>query len=295
MASEPEGCLICGASVDEDALKCPSCGTILPRQVRRCEHCGEVMQAYAATCPYCGRPRTKEEVADEVQRDEVIRRLTLAPGVDERVAAALYREGVRDFADVIALSLPESEREKGLHKILARRLIISELKKKEAPMELIPCGRCGGPVPLGSAECEVCGASLEVPATRKIEEIGDRVGKAIREIYSDLTDDASFRRMPHELQEEMMDALAEVDEEELLRQEYREQIDAWREKGFDVSALEKLLEWDLRLFKEESVKIIKTQIQRRKEKGKEKCPLCLEVLPEGAVTCPNCGARLPGV
>ncbi len=287
-----EECLICGASVDEDALKCPNCGTLLPREVRRCRHCGEVMQAYAATCPYCGKPRDEAEPEDEGDRDEIIRRLALAPGVDEKVAAALYQDGVRDFAEVLALSLPESERKKGIHKMLARRLIISELKKREAPEEYVPCPRCGGPVSMDSEVCDVCGETLVAPPALKIKQIGDRVGEAIQEVYGRLSDDAGFRRMPPELQDEMMDALSSVDEDELLRQEYREQIAAWEEKGFDVTALQKLLDWDIRLFKEESIKIIKAQIERQRDEAVAKCPLCQEELPAGARVCPTCGAKL---
>jgi RNA polymerase subunit RPABC4/transcription elongation factor Spt4 len=247
------------------------------------------MQGYLATCPYCGRARGEVEIVGDDNRDETIRRLTLIPGVDTKVASGLYLDGIRDFADVIALSLPESERERGLHKILARRIIISELGKKKAE-QVVPCGRCKGPVPIHSDTCPICGAKMEVTPEMKLQEIGDKVGEAVASIYGQLADDASFRSMPAELQEELVSALSDVDEEELLRQEYREQIEAWEEKGFDVDALRKLLDWDIRLFKEESVKLIQVQIQRRKDEGQQTCPLCHSLVPAEAEKCPNCDA-----
>ena len=97
--------------------------------------------------------------------------------------------------------------------------------------------------------------------------------------------------MPAPVREELLKALGDLDEGELLADDYRRQIEAWARKGFDVAPLETLLAGDPAAFREKSVRIIRAQMMKKADAGLFRCPLCEVRLPASAETCENCGAR----
>jgi rubrerythrin len=89
---------------------------------------------------------------------------------------------------------------------------------------------------------------------------------------------------------ELETVFGSLDKEEEQVRQYRMQIEAWRGKGFDVSALEKLLEKDPDEFRVNCVKILRLQIRKQLKDFKFVCPLCSTGLEAETKACPNCGA-----
>ena len=120
-------------------------------------------------------------------------------------------------------------------------------------------------------------------------DVEQKIQEVTREIV-ELAADPDVREMPAEVREELFLAAAGVDPDDVLRDEYRRQIDAWRDKGFDVSGAERLLNRDLDTFRRRSARLIRAQTRKGSEK-RHRCPLCEFEIPDRAKECENCGAR----
>ncbi|MFQ5910519.1 MAG: hypothetical protein ACE5IJ_07350, partial [Thermoplasmata archaeon] len=158
MASVSEQtCGVCGhAALGE--IMCPRCGTIFPEEEVACQSCGEMFDSLVALCPNCGG--SPDNVAPEDGgRQEAVQRFQLIPGVTQDMASKLYDKGIKSFADLIGMSLPEPERKRGLHRIIARRLMLSGLiMVEEKGHEGLACVRCRGPLDENELKCQICGA-----------------------------------------------------------------------------------------------------------------------------------------
>jgi hypothetical protein len=148
-----------------------------------------------------------------------------------------------------------------------------------------PCDVCG--YVSEAATCPVCGSDA-TPAMNP-RDVEHKIQEVTREIV-ELAADPDFREMPAEVREELFLAAAGVDPDDVLRDEYRRQIGAWRDKGFDVSGAERLLNRDLDTFRRRSARLIRAQA-RKGSSGGSRCPLCEFDLPIRAKECENCGAR----
>lgn len=242
---------------------------------------------WTALCDTCGmdmgpRPRKPDD-------HEAVLLLASVPGITEVRARELVARGFHDFADIVKLALPDAAVKKGLHHAIARRALLGDLTPRPAVRTNgRRCSVCGAAWLLGAARCAACGSS-------RVEEYdAAAIERKLQEVTGDLVDlahDSDFREMPAEVRDEILQAFAGLDEEDVLREEYRRQVDAWRAKGFDVTALEQLLETDLPVFREKSVRLIRAQIRKKSEHGRFRCPLCDVVLPAAAEECENCGAR----
>lgn len=245
-----------------------------------------MFSSWVASCDACGSDLGNPPPGPE--DEDAVRALASVPGISEARARELVSRGFRDFADVLRLALPKAAVSKGLHHAIARKVLLSALGTREDHREDVRCPACGTPWLVGFDRCVICGAAadlgLDVEALeRKLQEV---TGEIV-----DLASDADFQGMPLEVREELLAAFGGMDEAELLREDYRRQIEAWRRKGFDVVPLERLLGDDLARFQERSVRIIRAQMMKKAEGGRFRCPLCEVVLPSTAEECPNCGAR----
>lgn len=278
-------CGVCG--LESEGAVCPRCSTILLRGQAICPRCGKLFPGWIAECDACGASLPSEAIGPS--DEESVRLLASVPGITEARARQLVARGFHDFSDVVRLALPESAVRKGLHHAIARRALLADLvPRAPAVARAERCPVCGSPWPADSDRCTTCGsaASTEVPVAaveRKLEQV---TGEIVA-----LSHDADFREMPEDIRRELLDAFGGLDPEALVREEYRHQIDAWREKGFDVGPLEDLLASDLDGFRAKSVRLIRAQILKKVEGGEFRCPLCDVVLPPEAESCENCGAK----
>ena len=106
-----------------------------------------------------------------------------------------------------------------------------------------------------------------------------------------LAEDDDFQGMPEDVRNEILQAFGGVTRDDLLREEYAHQIEAWRTKGFDVAHVEHLLEADLPNFRKRSARLIRLQVAKKADSGRYRCPLCEVRLESTAEECGNCGAR----
>jgi len=276
-------CSVCGFATD--AAVCPRCSTILLKGQAICPKCGKRFQGSIATCDACGaelRAKAPAPDADAVQE------LAAVPGIGEVTARELAARGFKDFSDVVRLALPESAVSKGLHHSIARKVLLSTLGAgTEVSKGGAPCPSCGTAWPPGAERCAICGATPD--AALDVEALEQKLHAVTGEIV-DLSADPDFQDMPSEVREELLSAFGGYDETELIKEECRRQIEAWRRKGFDVEPLERLLDEDPSGFQEKSVRLIRTQMMKKAEGGRFRCPLCDVVLKSVAAECPNCGA-----
>lgn len=280
-------CQVCGLRTSETI--CPRCATVIIHERAICPRCGKIFNGPVARCDACGAEIG--ERADQALEERAIRSFMLVPGIDERRARDLYERGFRDFSDILKLALPSRAVRQGLHHTISRKLMLASLlPKKRLPPgeEATMCPVCHIPTEVSAGVCQACGSRLSLDVST--EEIKRKLRQVTGEIYS-LSSDPDFKGMPKEMRDDLLAAFAGWDQERLLREEFQQQIDAWREKGFETSALERLLDDDLEAFREKSVRIIRAQIMKRLERGKYKCPLCEVVLRPEVEVCDNCGAR----
>jgi hypothetical protein len=240
-----------------------------------------------ASCDACGAdvaaPRKGPEDA------EAVRQLAMVPGISSDRAKELVARGFHDLSDVVRIALPPSAVSRGLHHAIARKVLLSTIgsRSEETPAGA-PCPHCATPWPAGADRCRVCGAAPDT--TLDVEALEEKLHAVSGEIV-DLSADPDFQEMPVEVRDELLGVFGQVDEIELLREDCRRQIEAWRRKGFDIAPLELLLEEDPVGFQEKSVRLIRTQMLKKSEGGRFRCPLCEVALPSVAGECPNCGAR----
>lgn len=282
----PSPCPVCGVPSEEAV--CPRCGTILAPGRAICPRCGKMFSGAIAACDACGssiRARTIPGKAPEA----AVAALLAVPGITEARARELAARGFRDFSDIVRLALPEKSVRMGLHHAIARKALLSAMVPGPHAEETGgPCPICGTPWRAGEEACRACGTSAERALDREVLEA--KVVEVTGELV-DFADDPDFREMPSDVREDLLRALGGLDEAEILRDEYRRQIDAWRRKGFDVGPLEALLAEDLATFQERSVRLVRTQMMKKAQSGSFRCPLCEVRIPSAAEECGNCGAR----
>ena len=278
-------CFVCGFRSAKPV--CPRCNTILRPDHAVCATCGKAFEGWIAACDSCGAPMKPAHATSE--ESEAFRSLASVPGMSEERARALAAKGFRDFADVVRLALPESAVRLGLHHTIARKVLLADLVPRP-------------PRAVSGARCPVCGAAWLAEATR-CASCGSTVGleldpvaieRRLEEITGDLVnlaEDEDFQGMPEGVRNEILQAFGGVTRDDLLREEYAHQIEAWRTKGFDVAHVEHLLEEDLPNFRERSAKLIRLQVAKKIDSGKYRCPLCEVRLESTAEECANCGAR----
>ena len=266
---------------------CPRCNTILRPDRAVCATCGKAFDGWIAACDACGAPMKLENATREER--EAVRSLSSVPGISEERAKGLAAKGFRDFADVVRLALPESAIRQGLHHTIARKVLLADLVPRPPHAASgARCLMCGAAWLANATRCASCGSSFDLefnPAAieRRLQEItGDLVN---------LSADEDFQGMPEDVRNEIMQAFGGVTRDDLLREEYSHQIEAWRTKGFDVEPLEPLLEDDLLHFRERSARLIRLQVGKKADSGKYRCPLCEVRLESTAEECGNCGAR----
>lgn len=278
-------CGVCGFTTE--APICPRCATILARGEAVCPTCGKVFSGPIALCDTCGaRVGPSEGSADD---EESVRLVASVPGISKAQAEALVARGVRNVSDVIRLALPESDVRKGTHHAIAHRILLGDPPSGAAsPGAPDRCPACGAAWLDDADGCDACGfrpglyVDLDLVA-RKLQEV-------TQEIVG-LSADPAFREMPVAVREEIAEVLTAVDTHDLLREEYEHQINAWRERGFDVTPLERLLDADLAAFREHGTRLIRAQALKKSDGGRYLCPLCEAVLSASAEECGNCGAR----
>ena len=198
-------------------------------------------------------------------------------------------KGFEDFSDVVRLALPAMAVQLGLHHAIARRALLLDLVgEPEEPTSPIRCPTCGATGIATASRCATCGSTLASDADR--ESVEQRLGEIDGEVF-DLGLDDDFLGMPETVRDEYVQVFAGADAEDLLREECEHQIDAWRQKGFDVAPVEQLLEEDLGRFRESGTRLIRSQVMKKESSGTYRCPLCEVAVGSTAEECGNCGAR----
>jgi predicted amidophosphoribosyltransferase len=278
-------CAVCG--FESEGAVCPRCNTILLRGQAICTKCGKLFPGWIAVCDACGAPLPPEPKGPE--DEEAVQLLASVPGISQDRARALVARGFRDFSDIVRLALPEGDVQRGLHHAIARRALLADLAPKAArPASRDRCPVCDSAWRAGADHCTTCGSAMRTDMP--VEMVGQKLQEVTEQLVG-LSDDQDFREMPEDIRRELIGAFGGLSPEEVVREEYRRQIDAWRKKGFDVETLETLLATDLDGFRERSVRLIRAQILKKAEKGQFRCPLCDVRLPPAAEQCENCGAK----
>jgi len=226
---------------------------------------------------------------EDCDDSEALRALASFPGVTEERAKDLVAQGFRNVSDLVRLALPDGAVRLGLHHTIARKALLVSLgasRERDVSEPRCPmCGAAGHPGVDRCASCDSTSAEALDPKAmeRKVQELSGEI--------VDLTTDADFQGMPADIRNEFLQASAGVGQEGLLREECRHQIDAWRLKGFDVTAVERLLDEDLGQFRERSARLIRDQLRKDPRSGTNRCPLCEMRLESTAEECSHCGAR----
>lgn len=220
---------------------------------------------------------------------EAVKALSSVPGITEHRAEELVALGFRDFSDLVRLALPESAVRLGLHHTIARKaLLVDFAAKPEIRIGGAPCPTCDAAWLAGTIRCAACGSAPRPeldPAVveQKLQEISGEV--------VDLAADEDFQGMPEGVKNELLQAFGGMSQEDLLKEECRHQIEAWRAMGFDVTSVERILAEDPTQFREQSTRMIRAQVMKGGTSGRYRCPLCEVRLERTADACANCGAR----
>ncbi|UCD91611.1 MAG: hypothetical protein JSV43_04980 [Methanobacteriota archaeon] len=296
-ASQPK-CTVCGFLVGEDGL-CERCGTVITGKKVLCQSCGNPFPDFSFVCEYCGKSVNEaEEEAEEteeaiLEREEAVRRFQLVPGVTEEMASHLYEEGVTDFASLIALTLTERQKEKGLHHIIARRIMLMDVlgtKKKKVASEVVECPTCKSMVDASTKKCAVCGYCTMIGLDENVKKLEENLGTCIGEAYSKIHHDKGFREMPVSIQKEIAKMLKENEDSYSITRECEDQLQSWEEGGFDGDELEQMLKSDFANKEGNGGQNSK----KKPSKAKKKiwiCPLCNAEMEPGSPSCDNCGAK----
>ena len=278
-------CFVCGFRSARPV--CPRCNTILRPDQAVCATCGKAFEGWIAACDACSAPIKRARAT--LEEGDAFRSLASVPGISEERAKALAAKGFRDFADVVRLALPESAVRQGLHHTIARKVLLADLvPRSQRAVSGARCPMCGAAWLANATRCASCGSTFGLglePAAieQRLQEItGDLVN---------LAEDEDFQGMPEDVRNEILQAFGGVTPDDLVREEYVRQIEAWRTKGFDVAHVEHLLEEDLPNFRERSARLIRLQVAKKVDSGKYRCPLCEVRLDSTAEECGNCGAR----
>jgi hypothetical protein len=207
----------------------------------------------------------------------------LVPGLSEEAAGDLYDEGVEDFASLVGMALTESQRNSGLHQVIARRIMLIDVldtDHDEDVMEEMECPICKSMIDASSESCEICGHYTHIKLEKAEEEVPAISNPVMGEIHDKVCLDTAFREMPLDFQEELSKVLVEIDDLDLL--ELEDEVDLyWDEIDSDLDELEEGP-------KEEQVP---TEEKPEPQKMVIICPLCEAEVVKNAHFCYNCGAR----
>lgn len=296
--SSEQKCLVCGFVVGENGL-CDRCGTVVAGKKILCQSCGNPFPAFAFVCEYCGKSisEAKEEEEEEdktsLQREEAVKRFQLVPGVTEEMASKLFEEGVTDFASLIALSLTERQKEKGLHHIIARRIMLMDVlgtKKKKVASEVVECPTCKSIVDASSKKCAICGYCTMIGLDDNVKKLEENLGECIGEAFSKIHLDKGFREMPISMQKEITKMLRDKGDSLSITRECEDQLQAWEEGGFNVNELEEILKSDFAAKENDTSKTTSDNNSSPKDYVLV-CPLCQAEVEPNSPSCDNCGAK----
>src|SRR5437867_4197988 len=182
---------------------------------------------------------------------------------------------------------------------MAGKCPVCGLKTKEAACPrcatiLLPghaiCSKCGKIFTGRIAVCAACGAPLGADA----EEAFIKMRLAgVQGSLAPLAEDPDFRSMPATVRQEILEEISTMLQAPSppTDAEFAAQIEAWRERGFDVDPVLVLLAQHPNNFRERAVRLIRSQIRKKMEGGLFKCPLCDVYLEPAAEECGNCGAK----
>src|SRR5439155_1723739 len=139
------------------------------------------------------------------------------------------------------------------------------------------CATCGKGFEGWIAACDACGAPMKLAnatladreAVRSLASIPGMSDERAKELAA-----KGFRDLADVVRNEILQAFGGVTRDDLLREEYAHQIEAWRTKGFDVAHVEHLLEADLPNFRKRSARLIRLQVAKKADSGRYRCPLC---------------------
>lgn len=298
--------------------RCPVCGH--PSEGAICERCNTIITWEEATCPICGRMYPGQLAvcencedwlaSDELQGDDAkLKSLTMVAGLSKETARVLYEHGFHDFSDIVKLALPPMAVRIGLHKTIARRMMMSEYIDRDQKIENGKCPICHADFDPDTGMCKGCRYTpLPDWSGRWIEQ---RLAKVTGEVEN-LCSDPDFLSMPESAKKQVLSEINGVlepvfNEERLVREleetfghepeedapikQYRIQIEAWKKRGFDVTTLEQMLDRDIEEFRTNCVREIRRQINKEHRESKFACPLCQASVEAKSGECPNCGAK----
>lgn len=284
MLAHANRCAVCGWRGEDEV--CPRCGTVLLRGRAFCRQCGKIFEGILARCDACGGV---VETPPAPHADDAIERLAQLPGVSRHVAQDLHARGFREPADVLKLALPERAVRLGLHRTLARKAAMGELRPVPRTHKAIACTRCGAERVASTGACPACGA--RAGREPQPEEIRATLEK-VTGIVHDLTADPDFRGMPASMREEILEAFEGAGLSTSVDSEFSEQIREWKARGFDTRELERVLRDEgPDAFRAKSVPVIRAQLLKRRNGERFLCPLCDVRLEPTSVECENCGAK----
>jgi predicted amidophosphoribosyltransferase len=270
-------CDVCGSFAGASGC-CEICGTILVEGKVQCGQCGDPLQAYAMVCYSCGTKRNEEASRERSgEEKEAIERFTLVPGVSQETASDLVEEGVEDLATLVGMSLTDKLRDRGLHHVIARRMMLMDVldgNRDEEIIEEMECPICKSIIDASSEACEICGHYTRIKLESSDEGAKRLLDPEMGQIHDKITWDAAFREMPTDFQEELSRVLIEADDSDLLDIEENDEDGFWDELDSDLEELEKA-----------------TEKTPEPEKTVMICPLCEAEVIQDAHYCYNCGAH----
>jgi len=297
-------CPLCGLPTEEAV--CPRCNTIITWEKAKCPKCGRMYSTSFAVCDVCDEKLKPLEPAKDAEAS--MKSLMIVAGISQEAARTLYGQGIHDFSELVKLALPQKAVKLGLHKTIARRMMMAEFIKQGKKFDEGVCPVCQSSFDVETGFCPKCKYS---PLPEGSEDwIKERIDKVTGELEN-LSRNPEFLGMPDESRKQVIDELnedlesgeneekiiaemesvfEEVDAEDEQKQQYRLQIQGWREKGFDVSELEKLLDTDMEKFRKECVKLMRSQIRRQRDELEYECAMCQTRVQADAKDCPKCGA-----
>ena len=275
METDLTQCAVCGAEVGSSG-QCKVCGTILEDGGAKCKTCGKPLPALAFSCEDC-KKKEKKETELSPEKEEILKHFMLFPGMTREMAMRLIREGLKDFATLIGLSLTERQRDKGMHQTIARKIMLLDVadgKNKVDVTEKLECPVCKSLIDTDSERCCVCGHNTFIDINGKVE-------TKLKGKYEEIRKDRAFREMPKDFQNEISEVLTEEDEEDVKEAEELEEVTEEEELQEIEEELDK--EWesidsDLRELREppETVMV---------------CPICGTEVVNNARFCSGCGAK----
>ncbi len=276
METELSQCAVCGSEVG-DLGKCKVCGTILEDGGATCEKCGRPLPALAFSCTHCKDKDKDRRIELSPEKEEILRHFMLFPGMTREMAMRLIREGLKDFATLIGMSLTESQRDKGLHQMIARKIMlldVAEGKNKVDVTEKLECPVCKSLIDTDSERCRVCGRSTYLSIDGKVE-------TKLKGKYEEIRKDRAFREMPKDFQKEISEVLTKEDEEDVKEGEGLEEANEEEELQEIEEELDK--EWES----------IDSDLEELKEPPQTMmvCPVCETEVVENARFCSGCGAK----